>query len=176
MVRRRSASARTRSPVEWAEITPQTFDDLLHRLLHGEWRLRLAEDRVLGHPGAGHERHAGDLAAQLAGHEQLFRHLVELLLQGHEHAAVFRRRGLVDDERAAFDPSLAASAGRGREQGDAISARIDRSVDLVVPPGVERIDVENDGTVEEGVEFFQRKEIRDILGYLQLLANPSNDE
>jgi len=28
---RRSASARTRSAVEWAEITPQTFEDLLHR-------------------------------------------------------------------------------------------------------------------------------------------------
>lgn len=27
----RSASARARSPVEWAEITPQTFDELLHR-------------------------------------------------------------------------------------------------------------------------------------------------
>lgn len=45
-------------------------------------------------------------------------------------------------------------AGRGREHGDAIAARVDRSVDLVVPPGVERIDVENDGTVEEGIERF----------------------
>ena len=45
-------------------------------------------------------------------------------------------------------------AGRGRESGDAITARLDRSVDLDVPPGVERIDVANDGTVEEGIERF----------------------
>ncbi len=45
-------------------------------------------------------------------------------------------------------------AGRGREHGEAIAARLDRAVDLVVPPGVERIDVENDGTIEDGVERF----------------------
>lgn len=45
-------------------------------------------------------------------------------------------------------------AGRGRETGDAITARLDRSVDLEIPAGVERIDVANDGTVEAGIEGF----------------------
>lgn len=45
-------------------------------------------------------------------------------------------------------------AGRGREQGEAIQARLDRRVDLELPPGVERVDVANDGTIDEGITHF----------------------
>ncbi|GMU73502.1 MAG: phosphonate metabolism protein/1,5-bisphosphokinase (PRPP-forming) PhnN [Burkholderiales bacterium] len=45
-------------------------------------------------------------------------------------------------------------AGRGREQGEAISARLDRRVELELPAGVERVDVANDGTIEEGITHF----------------------
>ncbi len=63
-------------------------------------------------------------------------------------------RLVVVEVTARRDQRSGRIAGRGREAGDAITARLDRSVELVLPPGVERIDIENDGTVEEGIERF----------------------
>ncbi|MBK6554874.1 MAG: phosphonate metabolism protein/1,5-bisphosphokinase (PRPP-forming) PhnN [Rhodocyclaceae bacterium] len=54
-------------------------------------------------------------------------------------------------------PSVALKdriAGRGRESGDAVTARLGRQVDLVLPDGVERVDVVNDGSVDAGVARF----------------------
>lgn len=57
----------------------------------------------------------------------------------------------VDAKREALGGRI---AGRGREQGEAITARLDRRVELDLPAGVERVDVANDGTIEEGITHF----------------------
>ena len=45
-------------------------------------------------------------------------------------------------------------AGRGREQGTAIAARMERRVPLQVPEGVKLTEVPNDGTLAEGIQAF----------------------
>lgn len=45
-------------------------------------------------------------------------------------------------------------AGRGREQGSALAARMERRVPLQVPQGVKLTEVPNDGTLAEGIQTF----------------------
>ncbi len=45
-------------------------------------------------------------------------------------------------------------AGRARESGDTVATRLGRRVDLVLPEDVGRVNVVNDGTVDEGVARF----------------------
>ena len=162
-------------------VGKDTLIDGAREALAGDPRWVFATRTITRAADAGGERHAAMDERAFAEAERAGRFLITWAAHGHRYGLP---TSLADELRAgrcvlangsrATVAALAARvprlvvvsvtahrnalssriAGRGRERGDAIAARLDRRVDLELPPGVERIDVENDGTIEEGIERF----------------------
>ncbi len=55
----------------------------------------------------------------------------------------------ISADRGALEKRIAA---RGRESGDAVTARLNRRVEDMLPEHVEQVRIENNGTIEEGIQ------------------------
>ncbi len=99
--------------------------------------------------------HRYGLPAALADDVRAGRHVIANGSRGTIAALAARVPRLVVIHVSARRDSLEGRiAGRGREQGDAIASRLERRVELDLPDNVERVDVANDGTIDEGVAHF----------------------